>query len=395
MGLHTMNDIGPFPTFDIARAQERVAQILGSRSLWRNGGKFCEHVEKAFADKCGVDRGILTTNGSHALEAAIATIIKPPGSEIIIPALSFIAVANSVLSRGYIPVPVDIDSSSWNLDPLLIEGAITEKTAAILAVHFAGAPCDMTLLKKIVPPGIDIVEDAAQAHFAHHDGKPVGSFGQIGCFSFQAAKTMTCGEGGIVVTNDLVRHDFLEAFINYGRGPTDRGYGHAFHTSNFRMSELQAAVLVDQLERIDEENMVRQLRFDMFMEIMAQRAPAVRLQAPGIGTTRHGHSLVPLLIPENIGSSITQKLISELQKRGWPVRPAYPLLCNTGVLDSCLERRILNQSEVARIRDAEALCSVAADASRRMIVFNHATLYRTRAELDELAGILGEAICSI
>ena len=220
-------------------------------------GKYVRDFEEQFAAFCGVRYGVATFNGTVALHLLAATLNLGPGDEVIMPSLTYVATANAIRYTGATPVFVDSERTTWNLDPATVAEAVTPRTKAIIAVHLYGHPVDMDPLRAIAGEhGLWLLEDAAEAHGASYKGRPVGSLGDAAIFSFYGNKIITTGEGGIVVTNNrdwAERAFFLE---NQGRYP-DNPYWHPEVAFNYRMTNIQAALGMAQLERIDDMIAIR------------------------------------------------------------------------------------------------------------------------------------------
>lgn len=215
-------------------------------------GPFVKTLEEQFAQKMGREFGIAVCNGTVALELALKAIGIEPGDEIIMPTFTIISCALAAIRLGAKPVLVDSDPITWNMDVNQIEAKITARTKAIMVVHTYGLPVDMNPVLAIAKKHqLMIIEDAAEMHGQTYYGKPCGSFGEISTFSFYPNKLVTTGEGGMVVTNDPVIRDKCQLLRNLAFEPKQR-YLHEELGWNFRMSNLQAAVGVAQLERLGE-----------------------------------------------------------------------------------------------------------------------------------------------
>lgn len=215
-------------------------------------GKYIGMFEKQFASFCGTTHAVAASNGTVALHLALAALDIGPGDEVIVPALTFIATANAVAYCHARPVFVDIEPTSWNLDPEQVEAAITPRTRAIMPVHLYGQPCRIDRILEIAEKhGLAVIEDAAEALGAEFNGRRVGSFGHMGCFSFYGNKNITTGEGGAVVTNDARLNEKLRILRDHGMSLT-RKYWHDVVGFNYRMTNIQAALGVAQLERWDQ-----------------------------------------------------------------------------------------------------------------------------------------------
>lgn len=214
-------------------------------------GPFVERFEHLMADITTRQHAIAVANGTLALELAVAALNIEPQSEVIVPSFTIISCAAAVVRRGCVPVFVDVDPETWNMDPAAVERAISSRTRAIMVVHTYGLPCDMNpLLALARRHGLAIIEDAAEAIGQTYDGQPCGSFGDVSVLSFYANKHVTTGEGGMVLTNDRAIADRSRSLRNLCFLP-DRRFFHEELGYNMRMTNLQAAVGVAQAERLE------------------------------------------------------------------------------------------------------------------------------------------------
>ena len=213
-------------------------------------GEYIKLFERSFCDYLCVDHSLTATSGTTALHLAIVAMGIGPGDEVIVPDLTFGASANAVIHAGAKPVMVDVNSYTWTMDPDVIEKKITERTCAIMPVHLYGYPCDMDPIMKIARKhNLFVIEDCAEALGAKYKGKHVGTIGDVGCFSFFANKVITTGEGGMVTTNNQDFFDKMNLLKNHGMSPEKR-YWHFYAGFNYRMTNLQAAVGLAQMESI-------------------------------------------------------------------------------------------------------------------------------------------------
>lgn len=243
--------------------KQAVLAVLESGQL--SQGDVVEQFERVFAEWVGVRHAIATSNGTTALHVALLAHGIGEGDEVITTPFTFIASANSILYTGARPVFVDIEPDTFNIDPNLIEAAITPRTKAIMPVHLYGNPADMRAIMEIAERyGLSVIEDAAQAHGAKAYGRAVGSFG-TGCFSFYPTKNMTTGEGGMIVTNDDVVAE--RARLLRAHGARER-YRHEFLAFNFRMTDIHAAIGLAQLQKIDEWNRKRRENAELLTELL-------------------------------------------------------------------------------------------------------------------------------
>ncbi|MEW6423863.1 MAG: LegC family aminotransferase [Bacillota bacterium] len=216
-------------------------------------GPLVSEFEERFAAFVGVRYALATVNGTAAIHLALRLLGIGPGDEVIVPALTFIATANPVVYAGATPVVVDVDPLTWNIDPDEVERAVTGRTRAVIPVHLYGNPADMSRLMDVARRhGLYVIEDAAEALGAMYDGRHVGTFGDIGVFSFNGNKVITTGGGGMLVTNDPELAARARLLINQGRALGAMEYEHLEIGYNFRLTNIQAALGLAQLERLSE-----------------------------------------------------------------------------------------------------------------------------------------------
>ncbi len=239
------------------------------RSGWVSSlGKYIDDFEKKFAEYCGTKYALTTSNGTTALHLALSALGLGEGDEVIIPDLTFIATANAVKYTGAKVVTVDIEEDTLCIDPKEIEKAITFKTKAIIPVHLYGHPANMEEIKKIAKKyNLFVIEDAAEAHGAEINGKKVGSFGDVGIFSFYGNKIMTSGEGGMVTTNNKKIYEKMKYLRDHTMSK-ERRYWHTEVGYNYRMTNLQAALGVAQVERIEELLNKKRKIFEWYKEYL-------------------------------------------------------------------------------------------------------------------------------
>ena len=231
---------------------EMLREVIQSGTLTSTKGNMVKQLETRFAEMIGVKYAYACSSGSGAVHCAIAAIDPEPGDEIITTSITDMGGLTPILYQGAIPVFADVDPNTWNVTAETIAARITDRTKAIIVTHLFGNPCDMSAIMELANSrGIPVIEDCAQAFLAAHNGRPVGTFGAVGCFSLQQGKHITTGEGGLVTTNDdaLARRLFL--FINKAFGYGDPQPDHYFIALNSRMSELCGAVALAQLDKLN------------------------------------------------------------------------------------------------------------------------------------------------
>ncbi|MBI2251641.1 MAG: DegT/DnrJ/EryC1/StrS family aminotransferase [Armatimonadetes bacterium] len=228
-----------------------AAQCIKEGFISGTGGRFVKEFEDKFSKWCNCRYGIATTSGTTALQLIISSLSIGKNDEVIVQSFTNIATCYAVVHNGATPVAIDSEPETWNINPQKIEAKITKKTKAIIVVHIYGHPVDMNPILKIAKKyNLYVIEDAAEAHGATYYGKKIGSLGDAACFSFYANKIITTGEGGMIVTNNKKTYTRAQLLKNLAFSKKKR-FLHYHLGNNFRMSNIQAAIGLAQLERID------------------------------------------------------------------------------------------------------------------------------------------------
>ncbi|TXK39655.1 DegT/DnrJ/EryC1/StrS aminotransferase family protein [Nonomuraea sp. C10] len=305
------------------RQRELVMDVLES-GRWgaTQGGSVVTDLVAAFARAARVPYGVAAGNATLGLFAALKGLGVGRGDEVIVPAYTFVASATAVLLAGAVPVIADVDPAHLHLSPDAVRDALTPRTAAVMPVHLAGSPADMDPITDLAARhGLVVVEDAAQAHGAAYKDRPVGGLGDAGVFSFQSSKAMTAGEGGLVVCRDESAYEAIWSVCNVGRRPGGQWYGHPSVGWNLRLTEIQAALLLPWLDRLDDE-LARRAAFCAALERELAGLPVTMLGPPP-GTTRDSRHLVML----RIGTPVERGfLLSAMAAEGVPLDAGYPPL---------------------------------------------------------------------
>ena len=250
-----------FPGWPIVGDEDvsALVDVLRSGAWYRGSGDRVRRFEAEWADRLGASHCVATANGTSALITAMNALEVGPGDEVIVPPYTFVATVNAVLIQHALPVFVDVDPGTSQIDASKIEGAITERTRAIVPVHIGGNPADLDAVMAVARKhGIPVVEDACQAHLAEWRGKKVGTVGDLGCFSFQNSKNLTSGEGGAVLTDDARLHAECLSFQNNGRSEGDMPGTFGRNGANLRLTEFQGALLSTQLARLESQARTRE-----------------------------------------------------------------------------------------------------------------------------------------
>lgn len=248
-----------------------LIEVMKSGSLSFLVGTKTGEFERAFAERYRVKTAVAVANGTAALHTAVLYLNPEPGDEIILSPVTDMGTAIPIMSQLAIPVFADIDPVTQNIDPASIESNITPRTRAIIVTHVYGHPADMDAIMAIARKhDLFVIEDCAQAHLAYHKGRLCGTIGNLGCFSFQQSKHMTTGDGGMVITNEEARFGRVLRQCSDKAWPRERGgRDHLFLAPNYHMTELQAAVGLAQLRKLDQFVAARIAAADRLTELLA------------------------------------------------------------------------------------------------------------------------------
>lgn len=324
-GTKTIDKKFGWPIFDESEVNA-VAEIVKS-GAWGNpncDGQVLEF-EKKFASFCGTKYALSCANGSVALRLALIACGVKPGDEVIVPPYTFIATASIVVEANCVPVFVDIEPDTYNMDPVAVEKAITPSTKAIIPVHFAGQACNMDALSEIAKKhNLRIIEDACHAHGGEYKGKKLGSIGDAGCFSFQSSKNLNSGEGGMVVTNDDYLAAMMDSLRNVGRIKGGQWYEHHNLGCNYRITQLQVALLSEQFKKLEEQTKKRNengLYLNALFENIAGISPLTR----GHGETLHTYHIYIFRYDKKYFNNLPKREFAEmLAAEGVPAFMGYP-----------------------------------------------------------------------
>lgn len=318
------------------REMENLKEVLESNNWWRMTGTKVEKFEKDFAKYHNAKHCICVTNGTHAIELALAALEIGAGDEVIIPAFTFISTATAPIYSDVVPVPVDVDPDTFCMAPEAFEKAITPRTKAVIPVHMAGHACDMDKICEIARKhGLKIIEDAAHAHGAEWEKRKIGTFGDVATFSFQNGKIVTCGEGGAVITNNDELYKKAYLMHGVGRPKNDRVYEHLVLGNNYRMNEFQAAILIAQLERLEELSIRRQ-KNAVLLNNLIKNIKGIVPQAENEKVTFNTHYMYMFYFDKNqFGGISRQQFVDALIGEGIPAFIAYPVVSKTTFFAEC------------------------------------------------------------
>jgi len=301
-----------------------------------SGGPYLKRFEDDFARYCGVKHGIGVCNGTVALHLACAALGLGPGDEVIMPALTIASTVFAALYCGARPVFVDVQPDTWNMDPAQLEAKITKNTRAIMPVHMYGHPCDMDEIMRVARKHrLAIIEDAAQAHGAKYKGRMAGSFGKLACFSFYSNKIVTCGEGGMVVTDDDKLAEKCRSLKNLAF-LKERRFFHKDIGFNYRMTNIQAAIGLAQLEQVEDMIERRRRNAHLYNQLLSgAKGLTLPAERPDV---RNVHWMYGVVVDKTFGVG-RDTVMKKLFKKGIKTRTFFipmhdqPVLKKAGIID--------------------------------------------------------------
>ena len=324
-GEKTIDKNFDWPVFD--ESDVLAVTEIAKSGQWGNPecGGVVEAFEKEFAEFCGAKYALACVNGSVALRLALIASGVRPGDEVIIPPYTFIATASIVVEANCVPVFVDIDPETYNLDPVAIEKAITPRTKAIIPVHFGGQSCDMDAIMDIANKHqLTVIEDACHAHGGEYKGKKLGSIGRAGCFSFQSSKNLTSGEGGLVITSDEGLYNMMNSLRNVGRVKGGKWYEHHNLGCNYRITQFQAALLSTQFKRLEAQTKKRDEN-GRYLNALLQKIDGIHPLTRGHGETLHTYHVYIFKYDKTKFNNLSKVEFAEmLAAEGVPSFMGYP-----------------------------------------------------------------------
>ncbi|MEJ5367738.1 MAG: DegT/DnrJ/EryC1/StrS family aminotransferase [Bryobacteraceae bacterium] len=334
----------PFPSWPVFGEPEEqgLLNVLRSGRWYRGNGDHVRRFEEAWARATGARHCLATCNGTSALFVCLNALDVQPGDEVILPPYTFIATVNVVLRQFALPIFVDTDIETFQIDASKIESAITPATRAILPVHLGGNVCDLDRILEIARRrNIPVIEDACQAHMAEWRGRKAGTLGAAGCFSFQASKNLNSGEGGAVLTEDSSLYERAYAFHNNGSGLKAIGVNFTYASTghNLRLTEFQAALLLAQMQRLEAQVRVRSANGARLNSLLSQ-IPGIRPAAQYPGCTRNAYHLYMFRYDAEAFSGLPRDVfLKALRAEGIPAAGGYSPLNTQPFLKNTLNSR--------------------------------------------------------
>ena len=313
-----------FPSWPVYDADDEKALL----NVLHSGRWFLadrvEEFERVFAAYQDAQYGVSISSGTTALQVALEALGVGAGDEVIVPSYTFVATASAVATVGSVPVFVDVDPETYNIDPASVEAAVTDSTRAVIAVHLAGQPADLDALGQLATKrGIALIEDSAQAHGAAWKGRKVGAVGDLGTFSFKASKNLNAGEGGFITTDDEELANRAWSLHNCGRAREGAWYEHPLVGANYRITEFQAGLLLNQILRLDDQMATRSLNGELLTSLLSQIDGVEPLRVdPRV--TRHAYHLYVIRYDaDSFGGAPRDRFIEALEAEGIPCSSGY------------------------------------------------------------------------
>ncbi len=376
----------------IGELEERsLKDVLRSGKWNRNTGQHVNTFEKNYAEMMGAKHCLATANGTSALLTSLSVLGIGPGDEVILPPYTFVATVNVVLLLHALPVFVDTDPETFQIDARRIEGAINERTAAIMPVHLGGSAANLdAILPVAAKQGLPVVEDACQAHLAEWRNRSVGTFGTTGCFSFQASKNLNSGEGGAILTDneDLVEKCFTFHNNSRRRKGGGQGLSYSMPGANLRLTEFQAALLIAQMSRLEEQSGLRE-RNAQYLTSMLREIPGVVPAGMYEGCTRNAYHLYMFrYLKESFSGLSRATFLKALAAEGIPAQGGYSPLNKEPFIKDTLHSRgyaaIYSKERIARWQERNQ-CPQNDKLCDEAVWFTQTMLLGTRRDMEQIA----------
>ena len=378
-----------WPVWDQAE-EENIIAMLRSGRWWRGSGEHVSEFENHYAALMGAKRCLATASGTTALITSLKALGVDAGDEVIVSPFTFIASYNVIFMNKALPVFADTDPETFLIDPSTIESRITDRTAAILPVHIYGLPCDMNRINAVAGKyNLKVIEDACQAWLAEYRGKKTGTLGDAGCFSFQNSKNLPAGEGGAIISNNIELMDRCTSIHNCGRpyGSIKRSSDYPIAGTNFRMQQIQAMILMSQMNRILQDADTR-LENAKYLDEKLKQIPGIIPYKLADGATRPAYHLYPFrYISREFNNVPKERFIRALNAEGVPCSSGYGPQNRDGLIEDTFNskgyKRLFSEARLKKWRDEnvlpgnDKLCSEA-------VIFYQSMLLGSRNDMDDI-----------
>jgi len=387
-----------FPEWPIYGDEEikALTNVIKSGKWWCGSPGFHQgenvwKFQEEFAKFQSAKHCIAVFNGTVAIEVPLLALGVGLGDEVIVSDYTFVASASAVVATNAVPIFCDIDPDTLVMDVNKIEGLISERTKAIIPVHLGGNPVEMDRLMEIAEKNnLKVVEDCAHAHGSKYKGRYVGNWGHSGTFSFQASKVLTAGEGGAIITNDEKLADLIYSISDCGRKKNAHGYNHYMYGSNYRMTEYQASVLLEQMKKFPAQHKLRNENAKYFMEKL-NAIDGIRVMKPTPGTEEIGYYVYPIVFdPKEFGGITQSKFYKKLNRNGIPTDNCYPPLHGLDCFKKIELRKGIDYSKAnwGGEKSDDRNFPIVTDIYSRSIEFPHEMLLASQEKLDSIVDFI-------
>ena len=369
--------------------EKELLKVLRSKRWNRLGGSEVDRFEKVWAERLNARHCIATSSGTSALVTALNALDIGPGDEVIVPPYTFVATINVVLLQHALPVFVDTDRATSQIDATKIEAAITPRTRAIIPVHLGGSVANMDAILAVAKKhNLPVLEDACQSHLAEWRGQKVGTLGALGCFSFQGSKHLNSGEGGAIMTNDPKLAEISRSFQNQGRAEPDSGFQYARNGDNRRLTEFQGAILLAQLTRLEEQARTRETNAAYLRQLLSE-IPGITPAKMYDGVTRNAYHIFMMRYDAGHFSGLPRdRFIKALQAEGIPCSGGYGPLQKEPFLKATLQSRAYRHIYPAKLLaewEKRSHCPENDKLCQEALWFGNLILLGTREEMEQIA----------
>jgi dTDP-4-amino-4,6-dideoxygalactose transaminase len=381
----------PFPSWPVIEQNDKKGwmQVLMTGKWNRLDGHFAREFETTWARMLGAKYGLATASGTTALLTSANALGIGPGDEVIVPPYTFVATVNIVLMQHALPIFVDTDPDTFQIDAQKVERAITKRTRCIIPVHLGGSAVDMdTILDVAKRHNLSVIEDACQAHLSEWRQKKVSTLGDLGCFSFQASKNLNSGEGGAILTNDQGLYEFCLSFHNQGRGRSGASFGYVRNGANFRMTEFQGALLLQQLTRLEAQSRNR-TENALYLTKLLKEIPGISPARMYEGCTRNAYHLYMFHYDSLHFAGLSRsRFLKALSAEGIPSSGGYTPLNKQPFLKEAIESRafkaVYSPKELAEYEERNS-CPENDKLCERAGWFEQTMLLGTKSDMDQIA----------
>lgn len=381
----------PFPSWPIVKDNDEKnwSDVLHTGHWCRLDGSYAGRFEKAWAEMLGAKYCLATASGTTALLTCLNALDVGPGDEVLVPPYTFVATINVVFMQHALPVFVDTDRNTFQIDAGRLEAAITPRTKCILPVHLGGSPADLDKIMEVAKAhSLPVLEDACQAHLAEWKHRKVGTIGELGCFSFQASKNLNSGEGGAILTDNEDLIQSCLSFHNNGRGAGNYAFSYVRNGSNHRITEFQGALLLAQMSRLEAQAQRRMQNADYLIRQLRE-IPGITPARMYEGTTRNAYHLFMFRYESSQFAGLARnRFLKALEAEGIPCSSGYTPLNKEPFVEHTLSSRafqkIYSPQELNHYQERN-LCPENDRLCDEAVWFTQTMLLGTRPDMDQIA----------